>query len=78
MKQKDKLFELIKVLNNNEKQWIVKCLKAFKQNNNLLLFKCIEKQETYNKKLLLAALKNAPFLKYLPVQKNNLYNNCIL
>ncbi|MDC0231027.1 hypothetical protein OAK19_03605, partial [Aureispira] len=77
MKQKDKLFELIKVLNNNEKQWIVKCLKAFKQNNNLLLFKCMDKQESYNKKHLLASLKSAPFLKYLPVQKNNLYNSIL-
>jgi hypothetical protein len=77
MKQKDKLFELIKVLNSSEKQWVVKCLKAFKQNNNLLLFKCLDKQESYNKKQLFPALKNAPFLKYLPVQKNNLYNSIL-
>jgi len=38
MKQKDKLFDLIKVLSYSEKQWIIKCLKAFKQKNNLLLY----------------------------------------
>ena len=74
MKQKDKLFDLIKVLSYSEKQWIIKCLKAFKQKNNLLLFRQLDKQELYDKKQLLASLKNAAFLKYLPVQKNNLYN----
>ena len=74
MKQKDKLFDLIKVLSCSEKQWIIKCLKAFKQKNNLLLFRQLDKQDLYDKKLLLAGLKNAAFIKYLPVQKNNLYN----
>ena len=77
MKQKDKLFDLVKILSSSEKQWIVKCLKAFKQNNNLLLFMSIDKLEVYDKKLLQQSLRNTPLLKYLPVQKNNLYNTIL-
>lgn len=77
MKQNDKLFELIKVLNASEKQWIIKCLKAFQQKHNLILFKYLDKQEEYDKEILLIDLKKAPFTKYLFVQKNNLYHSIL-
>jgi hypothetical protein len=77
MKQNDKLLELIKVLKPNEVLWVKKCLKAFKQKNNEVLFKYLEKQEFYSKKKLLSSLKKAPFLSYLAVQKNTLYNEVL-
>lgn len=77
MKQNDKLFELIKSLDTPEKQWIVKCLKAFQQQHNLTLFKYLDKQEEYDKEKLLIDLKKEPFTKYLFVQKNNLYHSVL-
>jgi len=77
MKQNDKLLELIKVLKPNEALWVKKCLKAFKQKNNEVLFKYLEKQEFYDKKKLVSSLKKAPFLSYLAVQKNSLYNEIL-
>ena len=70
----DKLFELIKSLNEGEKSWLVKCFKAFKQKNNLKLFNYLEASDRYDKKQILIALRKAPFVNYLPVQKSNLYN----
>lgn len=77
MKQKDKLFELIKALTPSEKQWILKCLKSFQQTHNLTLFKYLDKQEEYDKEQLMVDLKKAPFIKYIFVQKNNLYHTIL-
>lgn len=77
MKQNDKLFELIKSLEPQEKLWILKCLKAFQQQHNLTLFKYLDKQQEYDKERLLSDLQKAPFTKYLFVQKNNLYHSIL-
>lgn len=70
----DDLFKLIKSLNKNEKRYF-KLSASFQkgEKNYLKLFDAIDKQNTYDEKLIKEKLKGEVFIKQLTVTKTHLY-----
>ncbi len=73
----DVLFRLVKSLTSLEKGYFKKFAAkntGGKKNNYILLFDAIDRMDKYDEDLLCKRLKNATFIKQLPVYKNYLYN----
>jgi hypothetical protein len=78
MKPTNELFQLIRSLSKSEKRYF-KLYSSFQSGdkNYLKLFDAIEKQDEFDEEKLKIKLKNEPFIKHLPSEKNHLYNNLL-
>lgn len=76
MKTNDKLFSLIKRLNQSEKRYFKRFSKLYsssKKNNYLTLFEILDKLKTYDVKVLMKNIKKDKFSNNLSVTKDYLF-----
>src|SRR5947199_117055 len=77
MKASDQLFLLIKSMNKSEKGYFKKFSSKHiigGQNNYIRLFDAIDSQKEYDEAAIKKKFEGKTFIKYLPSEKNYLYN----
>ena len=76
MKPLDDLFQLIKSLTKSEKRYfkLINSKKSGEKNNYIRLFDAIDKQKDYNEEKIKKQFSGTAFIKYLPSEKQYLYN----